>query len=424
VGWALVVLFLGLPFLKLNGRPAIFLDVLHREFTFFGRTFFATDGILLMLLMLSIFVSILWLTALVGRAWCGYGCPQTVYLEFVFRPIEKLLEGDSPNARSSGAKKVLKNAIFLVLSVVLGNVFLSYFVSVDTLAHWVARPPGENFGGFLVMGVTSLLVFFDFAYFREQMCTVICPYARLQSALLDKDSLLIAYDEKRGEPRKKGKWKEGDADCIDCGACTRACPTGIDIRDGLQLECIACGQCVDACDGIMDKIKRPRGLIRYTTKRSLAEGVTRVLRTRVVLYSLLLTLLLLALTVLVLNRRTVDVTVLRGIGAPYVEDGTKVRNQIRVKLENRSRNPETFHIALRVKLEGRELDAREAGVTVINPEDPLKVGAENRRTTTLFVVTEAPHFSRGELAAVVTVTPVSGGEPIRVPYKLLGPLKL
>lgn len=421
VGYGLIALFVGLPFVEIAGRPAVFLDVVRREFTFFGRTFFATDGVLLMLLMLSIFVAILWITAVFGRAWCGYGCPQTVYMELVYRPIERLFHGGR-GKRPGGLAKAGKLAVFALLSVLLANVFLSYFVSVATLERWVTHPPTEHWGGFLVMAVTAGLVFFDFAYFREQMCTVICPYARLQSALLDRDSLLIAYDEKRGEPRKKGKWTPGGGDCIDCGACTRTCPTGIDIREGLQLECIACGQCADACDSIMDKIERPRGLIGYATKRSLEEGKRRFVRPRVLIYTLLLGVLVGALSLFTAARRDVDVTILRGIGAPYVVTGDKVQNQLRVKVENRSRAERSFVVDVSVRVDGRSVPARELGIEVVNPESPLVVEPENRRTTTLFVLTPTTRFVGGQLPLVVTVREGADAAPLELPYKLLGPM--
>lgn len=222
VAWLLIVLFAGLPFVRISGEPVVLLDIPGRKFVLFGATFLPTDGVLLMLLMLSIFIAIFLLTSLFGRVWCGWGCPQTVYMEFVFRPIERLLEGsrgqqlkldrEGPNAR-----RILKLGIYAILSVLVANVFLAYFVGTDSLSRWVRQSPVEHPIPFLVVLGTSALVFFDFAYFREQMCTVICPYARLQSVLLDESSLIVGYDAKRGEPRGKGRALGGD--CIDCKAC-------------------------------------------------------------------------------------------------------------------------------------------------------------------------------------------------------------
>ncbi|HXS16351.1 MAG TPA: cytochrome c oxidase accessory protein CcoG, partial [Polyangiaceae bacterium] len=347
-----MVLFVGLPFLTIGGKPAILLDVVHREFSLFGHTFLATDGVLLMLLMLTIFAAVFWMTALVGRAWCGWGCPQTVYMEFLFRPIERLFEGRREaqlelDKRGMSPRRALKNLVFLGLSFVLANVFLSYFVGTHALFTWMTEPPAKHMAGFVVVLVTTGLVFFDFAYFREQMCTVICPYARLQSVLLDRRSLSIGYDAKRGEPRSKGKQKPGNGDCIDCQACVVACPTGIDIRQGLQLECIACAQCVDACDSIMARIDKPSGLIRYASQETLESGrKASLFRPRVLVYSLLLLVLLVILSRALLVKPGAEVTILRGIGAPFTESGAQVVNQIRIKVQNRSSAAQRYHIEI------------------------------------------------------------------------------
>lgn len=438
VGWGLIGLFVALPFIRIGGLPAIFLDVASREFTFFGQTFFATDGVLLMLLMLSIFIGIIGLTALLGRAWCGWGCPQTVYMEFLFRPIERLFEGGRNaqlklDEKGGGWRRMAKNGVFLLLSVVVANVFLAYFVGVQTLGTWITSSPWDHPGGFLVMGTTAGLVFFNFAYFREQMCTVICPYARLQAALLDRDSLIIGYDDKRGEPRHKGKSRPGDGDCVDCSACVVTCPTGIDIREGHQLECIACGQCVDACDSIMPRVKKPLGLIRYASQSTLAGGKSRVLRPRVIAYSLLILVLLSALVIVGSGRGGADVTVLRGIGAPFVLEGDTVRNQVRVKIENRSSSPATFAIEVLAVSHGVYRPLADLGATAIIPERQLEVGSREQRTTSLFLVAPKVAFQAGRFPIVVRVTERAsneergtddierGSEVTEVPYHILGP---
>src|SRR6188768_895177 len=416
VAWVLVVLFVGLPFVTIGGKPAVLLDVVHREFSLFGHTFLATDGVLLMLLMLTIFAAVFWTTALVGRAWCGWGCPQTVYMEFLFRPIERLFEGKREaqlalDKRGMSARRALKNLVFLGLSFVLANVFLSYFVGTQALLSWMTEPPAQHMAGFLVVLVTTGLVFFDFAYFREQMCTVICPYARLQSVLLDRRSLIIGYDVKRGEPRSKGKQKPGNGDCIDCQACVVTCPTGIDIRHGLQLECVACGQCIDACDSIMDRIHKPRGLIRYAAQETLESGSKASwLRPRVVIYSLLLLGLLVTLTCALLIKPGADVTILRGIGAPFSENGPQVVNQIRIKVQNRTGSAQRYHVEL----------ADLPRAQLISPEDPLPVAAGEQRTTSVFVLLPRSEFVHGRRPVRFRV---SDGHDYRseFPYQLLGP---
>jgi cytochrome c oxidase accessory protein FixG len=382
VGWALMALFIGLPFVRVGGQPALLLDVIHRRFSFFGHTYFATDGVLLMLLMLSIFVAVVLTTALVGRAWCGWACPQTVYMELLFRPLERLFEGPREaqlqlDKLGFSARRAAKNVVYLGLSFLLANVFLAYFVGTETLHRWVLAAPSEHLGGFAVVVVTAGLVFLDFAWFREQMCTVVCPYARLQAVLLDPKSLVVGYDGRRGEPRSKGKAKTaGHGDCIDCQACVVACPTGIDIRQGLQLECVACGQCADACDSIMDRIKKPRGLIRYSSSRTLESGEpTRLLRPRVVAYAVVLLGLLAALFILGNSSVRVDVTILRGLGAPFSVSGDRVINQLRLKVQNRSEEPLRLSVSI--------VDFAEA--QLVAPELPLAVEPSGRGEANFFV---------------------------------------
>jgi cytochrome c oxidase accessory protein FixG len=416
VAWALMALFALIPWLRLNGKPLMLLDVARREFTFFGRTFLPTDSVLLMFLLLSIFVAIIWVTALVGRAWCGWACPQTVYMEFLFRPIERLFEGEREqqmrlDRSGSSWRRVGKNAVFLALAFVLANVFLSYFVGVRALLGWARLSPLEHWTPFVIVAVTTGLVFFDFAFFREQMCTVVCPYARIQSVLLDKSSLIVGYDVPRGEPRGKGKLKSGDGDCIDCGACVKACPTGIDIRDGLQLECIACAQCADACDGIMDKIDKPRGLIRYGSQTALeSRGKTRTLRARVVIYPVLLGVLLGALVALGSTREAAEITVLRGIGAPFTLSGKSVTSELRIKVRNRSAEPERYRLAI----------VATPPIELIAPENPLEVAAGAQRTTAVFAVAEQSSFSAGRREIKVRVSG-EHGFMTEAPYRLLGP---
>jgi cytochrome c oxidase accessory protein FixG len=312
--------------------------------------------------------------------------------------------------RGPNFRRLAKNGVFLLLAVVLGNVFLSYFVGVHALRTWVTEAPARHWGGFMVMGVTTGLVFFDFAYFREQMCTIICPYARLQSVLLDRRSLIIGYDEKRGEPRSKGKSRPGNGDCIDCQACVVACPTGIDIRNGLQLDCIACGQCIDACDTIMGKINKPIGLVRYASQDALESGrPNRFLRPRVAIYTGLLLVLFVALS-LVGRRQQADVTILRGIGAPFSENAGDTVNQIRIKVRNRSDSPRAYRLEL----------ASPIGAQMIAPENPLLIAGGEQASTSVFVSLPTKAFQGGRLQAQFRVSD-GQGFIANIPYELLGP---
>jgi cytochrome c oxidase accessory protein FixG len=414
--WVLMAVFAGIPWLELGGKPLVLLDLPRREFTLFGRTFLPTDSLLLMLLLLVVFVAIIWTTALVGRAWCGWACPQTVYMEFLFRPIERLFEGKRENQlrldrTGGGWRRLAKNAVFLLVAFLLANLFLSYFVGVDALLAWTRLSPLEHWTPFVVVAATTALVFFDFAYFREQMCTVVCPYARIQSVLLDRSSLIVGYDRLRGEPRSKGKPLQQRGDCIDCGACVAACPTGIDIRDGLQLECIACAQCADACDAIMKRIAKPVGLIRYGSQTTLeTQKPTRMLRPRVVIYPVLLAALLVGLIVAGSAPKAAEVTVLRGIGAPFTTDGELVTGELRVKVQNRGQQSARYRIEV----------VTTPPVRLIAPENPLEVSAGGQRTTGVFVVAPKRDFVAGRREITVRVSD-GAGFSVDAPHRLLGP---
>lgn len=426
VGYFLIFAFLILPFVKIGGHPAILLDVTARRFHLFGVTFHPTDSALLMLLALSVLLGIFWLTALVGRVWCGWGCPQTVYMELLFRPIERLIEGNSGQQRQLDKqtgfipppRRLLKYGVFLLVAFLLGNQFLSYFVGWERLSTWMTSSPAEHMGGFGVMAVTTALVYFDFTFFREQMCTVVCPYARLQSALLDRHSLIVGYDTLRGEARKRVKARtegDGSGDCIDCKACVATCPTGIDIRDGLQLECINCTQCIDACDNVMDKIGKPHGLIRLSSQHALeTKEKPKLLRPRTLLYPAIILVLMTALVVLFQNKGEADVTILRQLNAPFVVTGDVVRNQLRVKVVNRAEEERIYSL----EIEGV------ADSNVLAPQFPLKVRAGGSMTTPILVnlPKERLQEADGTLPVKVKVTDEKDNAT-ELPYVLLGPGK-
>ncbi len=357
VGYALIALFVAIPFIEIGGRPALLIDLLSRELSLFGLVFRPSDGFLLMLLGLTVVLTVFLVTALFGRVWCGWGCPQTVYLEHVFRPIERWLEGSPAQRRKLDeagglhARRVLKWAIYAALSFVLANVFLAYFVGVDRLRLWVFESPLQHVGGFTVVAGVAALMFFDFAYFREQACIVACPYGRLQTVLLDRQSLIVGYDARRGEPRGKPKKSlpvVGErGDCIDCHACVAVCPTGIDIREGLQMECIGCAQCIDACDDVMDRVGKPRHLIGYTSQDELAGKPRHLLRPRTFIYPVLLAISASLLVWGTSGRESTKVWIERIQGPSFVElpDG-KISSQARIKLENESDEPRSYAIDL------------------------------------------------------------------------------
>lgn len=398
VAWVLMTLFLALPHIRILGKPAVLLDLPRREFTILGTTFLPTDTLLLMLLGISILVAIFLMTALFGRAWCGWACPQTVYMEFLFRPIERWVEGGWNQSRALDRerthlhpRRLAKYAIYAVLAAVLGNSFLAYFVGTDRLAVWMLSSPYEHPTAFLVMFVTTVAVFLDFAWFREQTCLVACPYGRWQSVLLDRQSLIVAYDAVRGEPRGHGTTRGGDqpgaraglGDCVDCNACVTTCPTGIDIRDGLQMECVHCTQCADACDAVMAKVGKRPGLIRYASQESLLGHKRHLLRPRTVLYPAAFALFFGAFLYNLGARDAADVTLLGAIGAPF-ERGTAdtIVNQVRVRVANRTRVPQAYSLDLLAT----------PGVRIVAPGLPLTVNPGVTATTSVFVLAPLSAF--------------------------------
>jgi cytochrome c oxidase accessory protein FixG len=420
VAYVLMVVYLAIPHLDMNGKPLILLDAPRREFTLFGYTFLPTDTLLFMLLLGTVIVAVFLLTALFGRVWCGWACPQTVWMEFLFRPIERLFEG-GPNGslaidRSGNRfhpRRLAKFAVFLVLALVLGHTFLAYFVGVDRIVQWVQLSPTEHPTAFAVMAITTMLVFADFAYFREQTCTIACPYGRWQSALLDRSSLIVTYDARRGEPREKGLKRRGEAagDCIDCAMCVQTCPTGIDIRDGLQMECIHCTQCMDACDAVMEKVGTPKGLIRYSSQEMLAGGASHFLRPRTVLYPLALAGFLGTFAFMLGTKASADITLLRAVGSPFsIDDQGRVVNQIRLRIANRTHTDNTY----RIRVEGAE------GGTVVVPVNPFPVSSGHTGTTSFFVTLPRDAFSSDEPEIEVHVSDGAGFDA-EYEWRLLGP---
>jgi cytochrome c oxidase accessory protein FixG len=394
--WLLILLYFALPLIPINGKPAVLLDFIHREFALFGLIFYPTDTLLLMLFMIGIVLTVVLGTALLGRIWCGWACPQTVYLEFVFRPIERLIEGkehsrkrrdEGPQSFDKLWRKSVKLLIFTGISLLLAHTFVAYFVGWHNLIAWMGEPPRENWFFFVMMAGVTGLILFDFGYFREQMCTITCPYARMQSIMLDPDSLIVSYDPNRGEPRSKRSKKTirdeeaglipRQGDCIDCFACVRTCPTGIDIRDGLQMECIACTQCIDACDSIMNNIGKDPGLIRYTSERELAGSRTRIMRPRTVLYAALLLVVGSMFTLALTNRGDYNISVLRSVGDPFtiLPDG-QIANRLRFVV----RNQQSYDAAYTVEA----LSPEGATITMVG-SSPISLAPQEMKRTEIWV---------------------------------------
>jgi len=426
VAYALIVVYNVLPWIPINGKPAIHLDLPGREFTFFGMTFLPTDTLLLMLFLAAVFVAIFLMTALFGCVWCGWACPQTVYMEFVYRPIERLFLGATPTARNKHQKsmplrRILMYAAFFLVSLHLAHTFLAYFVGPEELFRWTQQSPFEHPRAFLTVAAITGLMMFDFAFFREQTCIVACPYGRFQSVMLDRHSLIISYDEDRGEPRgklrKPSRKSSGDVelpklgDCIDCHMCVTTCPTGIDIRDGLQMECIGCAQCIDACDSVMDKIGRPRGLIRYSSEAAMESGRRRLLRPRVVIYPTVLAAILVLFGAVLATKGSADVTILRGSGRPYVTLPTgEISNEATFKIVNRADVPHTFRFDV-AGLEGARIVVNEAPVTI-------EPGGTATIASSIIVPPDRFHLGRAEITIRVSD---EADFSERLTYRLQGP---
>ncbi|MBX7202207.1 MAG: cytochrome c oxidase accessory protein CcoG [Bacteroidia bacterium] len=323
-----LVLFFALPFIKVNGEPLLLLNIVERKFIIFGFAFFPQDMFLFALAMLCFMVFVVLFTVVFGRLFCGWACPQTIFMEMVFRKIEYWIEGDAshqralnkgPWTREKILKKSAKYSIFFLISFLIANFFLAYIISMDELLKIISEPVSAHLGGFIALFLFTGVFFFVYSYMREQICIVVCPYGRLQGVLLDKHSVVVAYDYVRGEPRKKySKIEDTErGDCIDCFQCVKVCPTGIDIRNGTQLECINCTACMDACDHIMEKVNKPKGLIRLASEAGIAKGEKLKLTPRMLGYSFVLLALIGGLVFGLASRSSVEATVLRAPGTLF-----------------------------------------------------------------------------------------------------------
>ncbi|MGB1130158.1 MAG: cytochrome c oxidase accessory protein CcoG, partial [Haloferula sp.] len=325
-------------------------------FHFFGLTFVTQDLWLVFFLVAGLGLLLFYVTAILGRLWCGWTCPYTVFLDHIFRRIERIVEGDSQARKKLAAapwttpkviKRVIKHTLYAICAALIAHVFLSYFVSIERLYQYMGQSPLAHATSFGIVIFLTAVLWFCFGYFREQFCVIMCPYGRLQSAMTDDDTINIGYDERRGEPRgAKGK-VEGD--CIDCRRCVAVCPTGIDIRNGLQMECIGCAACIDACDEIMDKVGRPKGLVRYDSLKGLAGAKRRLLRPRVFAYTALGLLGLAAFTFTASRNAkpfTAQVSKVAMAGHPFQADSAGVRNFYQLRFLNKRNTEATYTVEL------------------------------------------------------------------------------
>jgi cytochrome c oxidase accessory protein FixG len=356
----LIGVFVFLPWVKLNGAPVLLLNFFERHFIIFGFSFYSHDAPLLFFVLITIILVIFMITAIYGRLWCGWACPQTVFIHAVFNKLENIILGAYSKrfqffSQAGGVSKIFKLTIlytlFFLISSVLAHSFVAYFIGTKTVMAYIADGPFLHLKSFSVVSIMSFLLFFNFTFFREKLCFFVCPYGRFQNALIDNNSLTVFYDKLRGEPRAKVNSKlnfSEQGDCIDCLRCVRVCPVKIDIRQGFQMECIACGKCIDACNEVMTKLERQPQLIRYETGNQ--KKIT-LHRFRLYLYTGLLLVFVSAFMYLLNQRSLIDVSISRAHINPFssriTSIGTKVRiNQIQIHLKNNSDAP----VAIEIKL--------------------------------------------------------------------------
>jgi cytochrome c oxidase accessory protein FixG len=419
-GVLLIAVYVLLPWIPINGAPALFLDVENRRFHIFGLTLLTQDLWVFFFLISGLGFSLFFVTALLGRLWCGWACPYTVFLEHVFRRIERWIDGDAtarrkldaaPSSARKTIRRIVKQGLYILAAALIAHVFISYFVSLPRLYEFMREGPLQHGATFTIISALTAVLWFCFAWFREQFCIILCPYGRIQSALTDEETVVIGYDEKRGEPR--GKASDPNAgDCIDCHRCVQVCPTGIDIRNGLQMECIGCAACIDACNDIMRKVNRPTGLVRYDSTAGLAGRKRRILRPRVWLYAGMGMIGFLALGFTAYHKaKPVFAEVSRMRGAPFFVDPAVVRNHYQLRLLNKRNQPVTFTISL---------ENPPSGFTLSGIGEPLTMAAHAEASRPMIVINDLAHYT-GPTDLTLKIQAQPGDATITQKIKFLGP---
>jgi cytochrome c oxidase accessory protein FixG len=427
VGVVLLAILGAGPFVEVGGQPAVLRNVLERRFVFLGLVFWPQDFALVVLIALTILVGLALSTAAIGRIWCGWLCPQTVFMEMVFRRLEYLIEGSAAQQlrRNRGPwtfdrlwRAAVKHAVFFALSFAIANLFLAYVIGAKELGRIITDPPRYHLTGLVAITLFSLVFYAVFARFREQACVLACPYGRVMSSLVDRRTITVTYDSRRGEPRGRVSREVGastaqasQGDCVDCGQCVTVCPTGIDIRNGIQLECVNCTACIDACNDVMQRLGRPPGLIRLTSHAALAAGRLTWLTPRVIAYGAVWLLLVASAVVLIVRRPAVDALVLRQAGTLFTTTpGGDVVNFYTVQVFNRTAAAQRFELVA--------LAPKGARVTPLGPL--ANVGPHALLDTRLLVA--APRASlTGVSTPVHFELRVAGARPQRIDSSLVGP---
>lgn len=420
VGFIIIFIYAALPWIPINGNPAVFLDTANREFHLFGISLDVQDLWVLFFFISGLGFTLFFVTSLLGRIWCGWTCPYTVFLDHIYRAIERLIEGDAParrqldNAPLSGGKifkRTLKHGLYILCSTLIAHIFVSYFVSLKGLYGFIKAGPADHTISFGAIVFLTAVLYFCFAWFREQFCVVMCPYGRIQSTLSDDDTMVIGYDSNRGEPRGKASDPSNGA-CVDCRRCVTVCPTGIDIRDGLQLECIGCAACIDACDQIMINLNRPTGLVRYSSHNALNGIKTKIIRPRLFAYLALMLLGTTAFGVTMYKKaRPFNAQVNKMKGSPYQKDNTGVRNIYQIHLSNKRNAESLFDISVKGAPEWVQL----SGTT-----DGISLAAKEKKTYNLVVIAPAEKYD-GTFKFSIVVKSRTDNTTVENDVSFLGP---
>ncbi len=435
LSWFLLAFLLVAPFVKVNGHQFLLFNIIDREFVFFGIPFWPNDFYLVALLFLTGVVTIVLFTATLGRLWCGWLCPQTVFMEMVFRKIEWIIDGPPKvqARRDAGPwnwdkvwRRGLKIAVFAAISFVIANTFLAYLIGSDTLVLYIQNGPFKHADLFIGLLFFTFVFFMVFYRFREQACLIACPYGRYMSALVDNNTIAVTYDYKRGEPRSKWTREDGVAkketlhtahsrpngrgDCVDCYQCVTVCPTGIDIRNGIQLECVSCTACIDACNEVMDKVGLPRGLIRHSSQSAVEDGRSHWFTRRIGAYAAVWGILVATVVMLLVFRDNLDVKVLRQEGSTWVTTSSGLGNVYRLQIINKSNTALPFTI--RVK-EPRQAVLTPLGLpSSVQPQQIMKGR---------FIVSVPPDAVQNGLVAVTLVIESNGTAVQEVTTSFIGP---
>lgn len=415
-----LAVFFALPFIKVDGEPLFLFNVLERKFILFGVIFWPQDFFIFGLGMLTFILFVVLFTVVYGRVFCGWACPQTIFMEMVFRRVEYWIEGDANTQKALNKaplsfekvwKKGLKHTVFFVIAFLIANTFLAYVIGKDELFRIISEPVAQHAGGFTAILLFTAVFYGVYAWFREQVCLIVCPYGRLQGVMLDRNSMVVAYDYMRGENRAKFKKNETRTagDCIDCHQCVTVCPTGIDIRNGTQLECVNCTACIDACDFMMKSVGLPQGLIRLDSENGIANKQPWRFTRRIMAYTAVLAVLIGVLAVLLITRKDVDATIMRTPGMLYQHDSGYVSNLYNIKLINKTHRD----MPVEVKLESAEGTVRVVG-------KGLSVNAASEAAGTFFIL--LPETAIHQRKTILELGIYSDGKKIEtISTSFLGP---